>query len=66
MHHASFNMANALGAFLGGLVVDWWSYRDLGFLGAIMAFLGFVIMTISGKVQRAEQLTPTFPAEERV
>lgn len=48
LNHSAFNMANALGAWLGGLTVSaglGWS--STGWIGAILAFVGLMIHTLT-------------------
>lgn len=55
MNHASLNIANALGAWLGGLVVAaGWGYRAPGVMGAGLAVLGVGFLLISSALQRRE------------
>ena len=43
-NHASFNLANAMGAWLGGLVLTWgWGYPATGWVGAVLALLGLAL-----------------------
>jgi DHA1 family inner membrane transport protein len=53
MNHASLNVANALGAFLGGAVIDaGHGYRTPALVGAGLAALGAVILVCGGGVRR--------------
>lgn len=55
MNHASLNIANALGAWLGGLVVAaGWGYRAPGVVGAALAVLGVGFLLTSAVLQRRE------------
>ncbi|WP_312180826.1 MFS transporter, partial [Arthrobacter sp.] len=49
LNHAALNMANALGAMAGGLVIAWgWGYRSPAVVGAVLALLGLGIALLSG------------------
>lgn len=53
MNHASLNVANALGAWLGGLVIAAdWGYRAPAVVGAGLAALGLLVLVISASLQR--------------
>ncbi|WP_394942230.1 MFS transporter [Psychromicrobium sp. YIM B11713] len=53
MNHSALNIANALGAFLGGLVIAWgWGYVAPALVGAGLAVLGLGIALLSGWVDR--------------
>jgi DHA1 family inner membrane transport protein len=57
MNHASLNVANALGAWLGGLVVAaGWGYRAPGVVGAGLAVLGVACILASGAMERRERV----------
>ncbi len=46
--HSAFNIANALGAWLGGLVITaGYGYGATGYVGAVLSALGLVIFLIS-------------------
>jgi DHA1 family inner membrane transport protein len=46
--HSAFNVANAIGAWLGGLVIAWgYGYAATGHVGAALSFLGLVVFGIS-------------------
>ncbi len=52
-NHAALNMANALGAWLGGLVLAaGWGWRAPSFVGAGLAVAGFVILLLSLRTHR--------------
>ena len=58
LNHAALNVANALGAFLGGLVIAWgWGYVAPALVGAVLAVLGFGVAVISGLLERRKPLT---------
>lgn len=53
-NHSAFNVANALGAYLGGLAVSGgYGWPSTGWVGVAMAFGGFVLFTISWWKDRA-------------
>ena len=56
LNHAALNVANALGAFLGGLVIAW-GYVAPALVGAVLAVLGFGVAVISGLLERRKPLT---------
>ena len=58
LNHSAFNIANALGAALGGVAIAaHWGWPSLGWIGAGLAFGGLVIFGVSlavdGKAARA-------------
>ncbi|WP_218712773.1 MFS transporter [Arthrobacter sp. BF1] len=54
LNHSALNMANALGAFVGGLVVTWgWGYTAPALVGAVLAVLGLGIALLSGLLDKA-------------
>lgn len=51
--HAALNIANALGAWLGGRVIDWgYGYPATGYVGAAMSAFGIGIFAISYAMER--------------
>ena len=55
MNHASLNVANALGAWLGGLVLAaGWGYRAPAVVGAGLCVLGLAILTGSALLHRRD------------
>jgi MFS transporter, DHA1 family, inner membrane transport protein len=59
MNHASLNIANALGAWLGGLVIAaGYGYRAPALVGAVLAVLGLAILLASAALHR-QQAPPT-------
>ena len=57
LNHAALNVANALGAFLGGLVIAWgWGYVAPALVGAVLAVLGLGVAAFSGAVERRRPL----------
>ena len=65
MNHAALNIANALGAYLGGLAIDASGYRAPALVGAALAVIGTAILLVSALVHVRTRPTPTFPSEER-
>lgn len=52
-NHSAFNIANALGAWLGGLVITWgYGYGATGFVGAALSALGLVIFLVSVLIEK--------------
>lgn len=48
MNHASLNIANALGAWLGGLALSMgYGYRSMGVVGAGLSLLGLIVLAFS-------------------
>jgi DHA1 family inner membrane transport protein len=53
LNHSSFNTGNALGALLGGLVIDaGWGWSAPSWVGVGLAVAGLAILGISVLVQR--------------
>jgi DHA1 family inner membrane transport protein len=53
MNHSSLNVGNALGAWVGGLVIAaGWGYRAPSLVGAGLALLGLGVLLISARVDR--------------
>jgi len=49
MNHASLNVANALGAWLGGLVIAaGYGYTATAYVGAGLSLLGLLVLVLSG------------------
>lgn len=64
LNHAALNMANALGALLGGLVIAWgWGYRSPAVVGAVLALMGLGIALLSGWLDRKSPQALASPAE---
>jgi MFS transporter, DHA1 family, inner membrane transport protein len=56
LNHSALNMANALGAFLGGAVIAaGWGFKAPALVGAGLAFLGLAVAAISGLLDRRRQ-----------
>ena len=61
--HAAFNIANALGAFLGGLAIAaGYGWSSTGVVGAVLALLGFAVFMVSVALDRRGPATAC-PAE---
>jgi DHA1 family inner membrane transport protein len=53
MNHSSLNVGNALGAWVGGLVIAaGWGYRAPALVGVVLALLGLGVLLISARVDR--------------
>jgi MFS transporter, DHA1 family, inner membrane transport protein len=60
LNHSAFNIANALGAWLGGIAISGGlGWTSTGWVGALLAGIGFVIFIISLAQERAAQRTAT-------
>jgi MFS transporter, DHA1 family, inner membrane transport protein len=56
LNHSAFNIANALGAWLGGLTIAaGLGWTSTGWLGALLAAGGLLILTFSLALERKEQ-----------
>ncbi|MGP0223790.1 MFS transporter [Paenarthrobacter sp. NCHU4564] len=57
LNHSALNIANALGAFLGGTVIAWgWGYVAPALVGAVLAVLGLGVAVVSGLLERRRPL----------
>lgn len=57
-NHSAFNIANALGAWLGGLVIaNGYGYGATGYVGSALSLLGLVIFLISIALERKAPAT---------
>jgi MFS transporter, DHA1 family, inner membrane transport protein len=55
MNHSSLNIGNAVGAWLGGLVIAaGWGYRAPSFVGAVLAVAGLLILLVSARAHRRD------------
>jgi MFS transporter, DHA1 family, inner membrane transport protein len=55
LNHSALNLANALGAVLGGLVIAWGlGYRTPALVGAVLALLGLGVAALSGWLERRQ------------
>ncbi|MCC3297016.1 MFS transporter [Arthrobacter caoxuetaonis] len=53
LNHAALNMANALGAMAGGLVIAWgWGFQSPAIVGAVLALMGLGVALLSGALDR--------------
>ncbi len=53
MNHSSLNIGNALGAWLGGLVIAaGWGYRAPALVGVVLALAGLAVLLLSAAVHR--------------
>jgi DHA1 family inner membrane transport protein len=53
MNHSSLNIGNALGAWLGGLVIAaGWGYRAPALVGVVLALAGLAVLVLSASVHR--------------
>jgi DHA1 family inner membrane transport protein len=51
--HSAFNAANALGAWLGGLVIVYgYGYAATGYVGAFLSFVGLFVFAASAYLER--------------
>ncbi|MBW9090677.1 MFS transporter [Rhizobium wenxiniae] len=52
-NHSAFNIANALGAALGGLVIAWgWGFAATGYVGAVLSLFGLGVFLLSVRLER--------------
>jgi len=59
MNHASLNIANALGAWLGGVVVAaGYGYRAPSWVGAALSFAGLLVLVASAVLHRRTTRVP--------
>jgi MFS transporter, DHA1 family, inner membrane transport protein len=60
MNHASLNVANALGAWLGGLVIAaGFGYRSPALVGAALSAVGFLVLVVSAVLARRSRVAPS-------
>jgi DHA1 family inner membrane transport protein len=53
MNHAALNIANALGAYLGGVAIAWgYGYRSTTLVGATLAVFGILLLAWSATLHR--------------
>jgi MFS transporter, DHA1 family, inner membrane transport protein len=53
LNHSAFNIANALGAWLGGLAITWgYGYASTGWVGSALALGGLLIFLLSVALDR--------------
>ncbi len=64
LNHAALNTANALGAFLGGVVIELgWGYTAPALVGAVLAAIGLGVALVSGRIDRRTRAAAAEPAE---
>ncbi|WP_371074160.1 MULTISPECIES: MFS transporter [unclassified Sinorhizobium] len=52
-NHSAFNIANAVGAWLGGLVIAWgFGFAATGYVGAALSILGLFVFAASLRLER--------------
>ncbi|WP_083347650.1 MFS transporter [Rhizobium sp. LCM 4573] len=52
-NHSAFNIANALGAWLGGLVIAWgWGFAATGYVGSVLSLAGLLVFALSMGLER--------------
>ena len=57
MNHAALNIANAFGAYLGGLAIAWgYGYRSTALVGAGLAVFGIGFLLVSGRLHRRDEI----------
>lgn len=55
-NHSAFNIANAIGAWLGGLVIAWgYGFAATGYVGAALSFLGLFVFAASLRLERRDR-----------
>ncbi len=55
-NHSAFNIANALGAWLGGLVIAWgWGFAATGYVGAFLSLLGLGVFLASAALEKRQK-----------
>lgn len=61
--HSAFNIANALGAWLGGLVIAFgYGYAATGYVGAFLSFIGLFVFAASVMLERRGASSGLSPA----
>jgi len=56
MNHASLNVANALGAWLGGLAIAaGWGLRSPALIGLVLSLAGVAILLVSARLHVRER-----------
>ncbi|EJC78558.1 arabinose efflux permease family protein [Rhizobium leguminosarum bv. trifolii WSM2297] len=57
-NHSAFNIANAIGAWLGGLVIaGGYGFAATGYVGAALSFLGLFVFAASFRLERRDRRT---------
>ncbi|AJD40594.1 MFS transporter [Rhizobium sp. SEMIA 4085] len=55
-NHSAFNIANALGAWLGGLVIAWnYGFAATGYVGAVLSLFGLFVYAASLRLERSRR-----------
>jgi DHA1 family inner membrane transport protein len=55
-NHSAFNIANALGAWLGGVVIAMgYGYASTGYVGAVLSLGGLAVFAVSVMIERRER-----------
>ncbi|MGR9496280.1 MFS transporter [Rhizobium leguminosarum] len=55
-NHSAFNIANAIGAWLGGLVIAaGYGFAATGYVGAVLSFLGLFVFAASLRLERRDR-----------
>ncbi|UWM82828.1 MFS transporter [Rhizobium sp. SRDI969] len=55
-NHSAFNIANAIGAWLGGLVIaGGYGFAATGYVGAVLSFLGLFVFAASLRLERRDR-----------
>jgi DHA1 family inner membrane transport protein len=56
--HSAFNVANALGAWLGGLVIAYgYGFAATGYVGVVLSFIGLFVFAASYLLERRSSRT---------
>lgn len=56
-NHSAFNIANALGAWLGGIVISaGYTAADTGYVGAILSALGLGVFLVSVRIENRSEV----------
>ncbi len=59
-NHSAFNIANALGAWLGGLAIAMgYGYASTGYIGAVLSFAGLIVFLVAVALERREKAALT-------
>lgn len=59
-NHSAFNIANALGAWLGGLVIAMgYGYASTGYIGAVLSLGGLIVFLVAVALERREKAAAT-------
>jgi DHA1 family inner membrane transport protein len=55
-NHSAFNVANALGAWLGGLVIAWgWGFQATGYVGALLSLIGLCVFAVAVHLEKRQK-----------